>query len=91
MEGLNARNAAGTPVWAIKALAAVVTADVFITIVRHWTGFDLVSKFLAVALLANLVALPAASSWGRIKRYEWQSLFPAYLLLMLATSLFGMR
>jgi hypothetical protein len=83
--------AAGTPVWAIKSLAVVVSLDVLLAILRRWTGFDLSGKFLAFALVALLVALPAATTWGRIKRYDWQSLFPAYMLLLLATALFSMR
>ncbi len=91
MEQTKTPIAAGTPVWVIKSLAAVVSLDVLLTILRHWTGYDLIGKFLAVVLMAILVALPAATTWGRIKRYDWQSLLPAYMLLMLATMLFGMR
>jgi len=81
----------GTPIWMIKVLAGAVTADVLMTIAKHWNGYDLISKFLALALLANLIVLPAAITWGRIKRYDWQSLYPAYLWLLLATLLFGLR
>jgi len=60
-------------------------------IVWHWKSYDLLSRVLAIALLFNVIALPAAVTWGRIKRYDWQDLAPAYLWLMLATMLFGMR
>jgi hypothetical protein len=91
MEQTKARIAAGTPVWVIKSLAVVVSLDVLLAIVRHWTGYDLTAKFLAVVLMAILVVLPAGTTWGRIKRYDWQSLLPAYMLLLLATTLFGMH
>jgi hypothetical protein len=75
----------------IKFFAAVVTADVLIAVLRHWRGYDLVAKLLAIVLLTNLVVLPATVSWGRIKRYDWHSLLPAYMLLLLATILFNLR
>jgi hypothetical protein len=79
------------PVWIVKLLAATATANVFIVIFFHWKGYDWLGKSLAVTLLANLIAIPAVATWGRVKRYPWQSLAPAYIFLTLATMLFGIR
>ena len=81
------------PVWTIKFLAAVVTADVLIAILLHWTHFDWIGRGLAVVLLGLLVAIPAHATWGRKEQrlYDWANLSPMYIVLMVATMLFGMR
>ncbi len=81
----------GMPVWPIKVLAATVTADVILVVMRHWKGYDVLGKSLAVVLLAHLVLLPAGATWGRVRRYPWPSLLPMYWSLLLATTLFAMR
>jgi carbon starvation protein CstA len=83
----------GVPVWIIKSLAAAVTADVLIAIVLHWTGFDWARRSLAIVLLVYLVVMPVLATWvpKERRRYDWASLLPAYIFLMLATMLFGMR
>jgi carbon starvation protein CstA len=93
MERVNAHRPAGMPVWIIKFLAAAVTTDVLVVIVLHWTSFDSVRRLLAVVLLAFLVVMPALATWApkERRRYDWASLLPAYIFLMLATMLFGMR
>jgi hypothetical protein len=93
MEEVKAPRVVGTPVSTIKFLAAVVTADVLMAILLHWTRFDWIQRGLAVVLLGLLVAIPAHATWGRKERrqYDWANLFPMYIVLMLATMLFGMR
>jgi hypothetical protein len=93
MEQVKAPHAAGMPVWIIKTLAGVVTAIVCMAVYDHWKGYDLVHEFLAVALLAYLIVIPAVATWGRKERrqFEWPNLMPAYAFLMMATMLFGLR
>lgn len=100
MEQVSDPNVVGTPVWTVKSLAFVVTADVCLVVARHWRCYDMLGKSLAVLLLAYLVMIPAVATWGRnwrgyarmgTRRIEWSGLTPTYILLMLATLLFGMR
>jgi hypothetical protein len=93
MEQANASNVVGTPVWMVKSFAVVVTADVCLAVARHWRGYDVIDRLLAVTLVALLVTIPAVATWGRqeTRRIEWSNLMPAYMLLMLATVLFGMQ
>ena len=92
MEG-NAATRVGVPVWIVKFLATVVTANVCLVVAGHWRSYDVLGKFLAVLLSAYLVVIPVVATWGRkdTRRIEWGSLLPAYMMLMLATALFGTR
>jgi hypothetical protein len=93
MEEVKAPRPVGMPVWAIKFLAAVVTANVLIVILSHWTGYDWIGKGTAVVLLGLLVVIPAHATWTRKERrqYDWANLLPMYMVLMLTTVLFGLR
>jgi hypothetical protein len=70
---------------------AIVTADVFLAILRHWRGFDGGHQLVAGGLLLLLVWIPLVAIWKRTETTQrtWANLIPAYTLLMLATDLFG--
>jgi len=44
--------------WILKLLRFSTTFVVGITIIRSWPSFDLIAKFLAVILLANILFVP---------------------------------
>jgi len=90
MEQVN-ETAANIPVWLTKCFAAVVTADVWLVILRHWKSFDGVSKFLGVALLAWLIMIPVDATWRWIgpRRFHWSNLWPTYMILLMTTLLFS--
>jgi glucose-6-phosphate-specific signal transduction histidine kinase len=92
MEQTGSEKTSATPV-VFKALAAVVTADVGIAIYQHWQVFDVLKKGLAIILLASLVAWPAMAILARRRggSFQWQGLLPAYIWVLTATMLFGLR
>jgi hypothetical protein len=74
----------------VKAFALVASANAFIAILRHWKGYDGSEKFVAVVLLSFLIMMPASATWKwGGARFEWSSLWSAYIVLMLATILFA--
>jgi hypothetical protein len=81
------------PAGPIKVLAAAVTANVCLAIALHWKSYDWIHKFDAVLLASFLVTVPSIATWRRKEKrpFEWAQLWPAYMLLMIATNLFGMR
>jgi hypothetical protein len=93
MEPENAPTTDGMPVWIIKSLAAVVTVNVCLRIAWYWKGYYWDQKFVAIVMLAFLFTIPAVATWGRkeTRRIEWDQLALPYMLLMLATSLFGTK
>jgi hypothetical protein len=91
MEQTNAGDAPAIPVWMVKSLAAVVSAEALIAILRHWHGYDGSERFVAVVLICWLIAMPVIATWKwkRVTRFEWSDLWPTYMVLMLATMLFS--
>jgi hypothetical protein len=75
-------------------LAVVVTSLVFVEILRHWHDFGVLIRFVAVALLINLVVTPLdfirAQRRGRPLGRN-QLLWFAYSSVLLTTILFAMR
>lgn len=78
------------PVSMVKLLAAVVSMNVLIAVLRHWKGYDGSQKFVAVVLIAFLIMLPVCATWRwkRTTRLEWSDLWTTYMVLLLATTLF---
>jgi len=93
MEQVNSPGVSGIPLWLVRSFAVVVTADVCMVIASSWRAYDVLGKSLAAVLLAYLAVIPAVATWRRKRTsgIEWSNLIPAYVLLMLATMLFGMR
>jgi hypothetical protein len=76
----------------MNLLPVVVTADVCLAIITHWTNYDWLGRFLAVILMLNLgVALllvfKKPREGARNRRITYVSL--AYGSLLLATLLFN--
>lgn len=92
MEQTGSEKTSATPV-GVMVLAAVVTADVGIAIYQHWRAFDVLKRGLAITLLASLVAWPALAILARRRggSFQWQGLLPAYIWVLMATMLFGLR
>ena len=94
MEDVKPSETSRMPLWAYKLFVAIVTADVLIAVLKHWQGYDVVSRFLAVVLLSWLVLMPTAATlrWKTLRhRFEWPDLWPTYMVLLMATLLFGMH
>jgi hypothetical protein len=75
-------------------LAVAVTLDVLLTIRSHWHDFGILSRFVAVVLLANLVVMPVhfvRGQRGDKPLGRDQLLVFAYMSVMLATMLFAWR
>jgi len=81
--------------WIGAFLGLVVSADVLLTIFKHWKGYDALSRCNAVVLMLFLVVPPGmalrgesteTSKYGRAQMVIW-----GYMSVMLATILFGMR
>jgi hypothetical protein len=77
----------------VKSFAAVATTNVCLVVAWNWRSYDMLGKSLAALLLVYLATVPAVATWGKMetKRIQWSNLMPAYMFLMLATMLFGMR
>lgn len=73
-------------------LAVAVTIDVCLAIAFHWRTYDWIKKFLALALVSNLVIVPVTII---IKRKKGIATKPdilvttSYIWLLLATMLFN--
>jgi hypothetical protein len=82
-----------TTVGVTKFLAAVVTANVCLVIAFHWKAYNWSQKADAAILLAFLALVPSVATWRKKEKRlcEWAQLWPAYMMLLLATSLFGMH
>ncbi len=93
MEQANSSGSVGTTVGMIKFLAAIVTADVCFVIALHWKGYNWIQRSDAILLLAILAMIPSVATWRRKEKRlcEWAQLWPAYVLLLLAPSLFAMH
>jgi hypothetical protein len=93
MEQANSSGPAGMTVGMVKLLAAIVTADVCLVIASHWNGYNWIQRSDAVLLLAFLAMIPSVATWRKKEKRlcEWAQLWPAYMLLLLATSLFAMH
>jgi hypothetical protein len=80
--------------WSL-VLAVVVTANVFIRVVVEWHALGILSRLVAVVLLANLVIMPInvvrRQKTGRPKMGSDQQLTFAYMSVMLATMVFTLR
>ncbi|HUA00419.1 MAG TPA: hypothetical protein VMB02_08820 [Candidatus Aquilonibacter sp.] len=75
-------------------LAGVVTLDVLTQVLSQWHAFGVLSKFVAVVLLMNLIVTPLV--FLRAQRRgkplgQTQLLAFAYLSVFLTTALFALR
>jgi len=79
--------------WIVLVLGIVVSADVLLTIFKHWHGYDAHSRFVAAALMLFLVVPPAmalrdedreTSNYEHIHMVTW-----GYMSLLLAMMLFS--
>lgn len=77
-------------------MAVVVTFVFFLTVLGHWKAFGWLNRFIAVALLFNLLLAPALRPRLKIFKYleknenDHDSLITnGYMYLLLATCLLG--